>query len=116
MTEKELKKMSKRELMEILAEHLELEEALRKELKRTKAELKQVRIQIEESGTMAEACLRLSGIFEAADKAAKLYLDTIKAQSEQTEGGNTEIDAQDDDKNLAEGSGCCDAEGGSETT
>lgn len=36
------------------------------------------KILLEQSGSIAEASLRLSGIFEAAQKAADLYLDNIR--------------------------------------
>jgi hypothetical protein len=52
-------------------------EALQRELKETKARLAQREIDIENAGSLAEAALRLSGIFEAADQAAALYLDNV---------------------------------------
>lgn len=43
------------------------------------------RIELEEAGSIAEAALRLSGVFEAAQKAADLYLHNIRMK-DQKEG------------------------------
>ena len=33
---------------------------------------------MENTGTLAEAAMKLSGIFEAADAAARIYLDSVE--------------------------------------
>ena len=43
------------------------------------------RIRMERSGSIAEAALQLSGIFEAAQSAADLYLENIRQRSEEME-------------------------------
>lgn len=85
MTERELKKLSRLELLELLLAEMKENERLSKELEEAKAALDEQRIIIENSGSLAEAALRLSGIFEAADKAAKLYLSNLDGKSEETE-------------------------------
>ena len=57
-------------------------EHLQAELAQVKEELKNKKIAIESAGTLAEAALKLSHIFEAADEAAKIYLDNIKTDAE----------------------------------
>ncbi|MGT2752968.1 hypothetical protein [Streptococcus porcinus] len=79
---KELKKLSRKELLELLLEQQLLIEKQEKELKEIKGKLKNQKIKIETSGTLAEASLRLSGIFEAAQEAADIYLENIKRQSD----------------------------------
>ncbi|MBA2796181.1 hypothetical protein [Streptococcus porcinus] len=79
---KELKKLSRKELLELLLEQQLLIEKQEKELKEIKDKLNNQKIKIETSGTLAEASLRLSGIFEAAQEAADIYLENIKRQSD----------------------------------
>nr|WP_241761058.1 hypothetical protein [Streptococcus porcinus] len=68
--------------MELLLEQQLLIEKQEKELKEIKDKLNNQKIKIETSGTLAEASLRLSGIFEAAQEAADIYLENIKRQSD----------------------------------
>jgi hypothetical protein len=78
MTSKELRKLSRRELIEILLAQTREMEQLKAELS-TKNELLEKReISIRESGSIAEAALRLSGIFEDAQRAADTYLAEIR--------------------------------------
>lgn len=69
-------------MLELLLEQQLLIEKQEKELKEIKGKLKNQKIKIETSGTLAEASLRLSGIFEAAQEAADIYLENIKRQSD----------------------------------
>ena len=50
---------------------------LREELAQARAELENRRILVEQSGSLAEAALRINCVFEAADRAAKQYLENI---------------------------------------
>ena len=79
MTEKELLSLKKSELLEImmLAQSREID-SLRAQLEEAKAELADKRINIEQSGSIAEASLKLTRIFEEAQKAADLYLENVK--------------------------------------
>ena len=38
----------------------------------------------ERAGSMAEAALQLNGVFEAADRAAREYLETIRRMAEES--------------------------------
>ncbi|EGJ27628.1 hypothetical protein STRPO_1619 [Streptococcus porcinus str. Jelinkova 176] len=69
-------------MLELLLEQQLLIEKQEKELKEIKDKLNNQKIKIETSGTLAEASLRLSGIFEAAQEAADIYLENIKRQSD----------------------------------
>lgn len=82
MTDKELRRLSRRQLLEMLVIQKKENTRLRQELERARAALIERRIAIDQSGTMAEAALRLNQVFEAADRAAKQYLQNIKAQAE----------------------------------
>ncbi len=78
MTDKELKRLNRSELLEMLILQMEENEELRKKLAEAEGELNDRRIKIAESGTLAEAALRLNGIFEAADRAAAQYLENVR--------------------------------------
>ncbi|MGT2676701.1 hypothetical protein [Streptococcus pseudoporcinus] len=89
---KELKKLSRKELLEILLEQQLLIEKQEKELEEMKEELNNRKIELADSETLAEASLRLSGIFEAAQKAADIYFENIKRQAD--------VKGMDDEKEL----------------
>ena len=78
MTDKELKKLSRGELLELLIAQTEQNERLSTELEQTNAKLQDKKIQIDKAGSLAEAALALNGIFDAAQAAAKQYLDNIE--------------------------------------
>ena len=78
MTEKELRRLSRAELLEMLLAQTEENRQLKRELKEARDALSNRQIAIEESGTMAEAALKLNGVFEAADRAVQQYLENIE--------------------------------------
>lgn len=78
MTDKELKRLSRAELLELLLEQVEENERLHKEIEELKNQLEDRVIKLEQAGSIAEAALRLNGVFEAAEAAAKQYLDSVK--------------------------------------
>lgn len=69
---------SRAQLLEMLQEITEENERLRWENTNLKKELDEQRIQIASSGTLAEAALKLSGIFEAADTAVRIYQESLQ--------------------------------------
>ena len=79
MTEKDLKKLNRKQLLELLLQQTERAELLEAELELTKKKLADRIIKEKEAGSIAAAALSLSGIFEAAQAAADLYLESIKA-------------------------------------
>ena len=85
MTEKELKKLSRSELLEMLIAQGRKTDRLEKELKEAKDRLESRKIAVSSSGTLAEAAMKLNGVFEAADKAAQQYLESLQAQSAEAE-------------------------------
>ncbi len=78
MTEKELKKMNRKQLLELLLRQTERADALQKKLEETEEKLSERRLIESEAGSIAEASLKLNGVFEAADAAATQYLDSIR--------------------------------------
>ena len=78
MTEKELLSLKKSELLEIMLAQSREIDSLRAQLAEANARLEERRIAIEESGSIAEASLKLTKIFEEAQKAADLYVENVK--------------------------------------
>ena len=79
MTDKELRRLSRKELLEMLIEQMNENEELKQKLDRAESELKDRNIMIENAGSLAEAALKLNDVFEAADRAAQQYLRTCAA-------------------------------------
>ena len=73
MTEKELRKLGRAELLELLLEQAREFEALEQRLNAAEAALQSQQLQLETCGSIAEASLKLNGVFEAAQKAAEQY-------------------------------------------
>ena len=77
MTEKELKKLKKIDLLEmLLAQSRELE-SLQERLEKAEKQLQDRKIILEKAGSIADAALQLNGVFEAAQMAAEQYLDSL---------------------------------------
>lgn len=79
---RELRKLSRADLLELLLAANKENEALRSELEDARKKLDAREIEIGQSGSLAEAALRLNGIFLAADRAAQQYLENIRRLSE----------------------------------
>jgi len=85
LTDKELKKLNRYQLLELIIMQSEELERVKAQLAEAQQQLQQRSIQLEKAGNIAQAALQLSGIFEAAQKAADLYLENVKQQCGQTE-------------------------------
>lgn len=85
MNDKKLRKISKKELLEILLEQAKKIEELEKELEKTQKKLNSKRILVEEAGTLAEASLKLNNIFEIAQQSADQYLFNVKEKCKKIE-------------------------------
>ena len=83
MTDKELKRLNRSELLEILLDQAKEIESLKEEIGKLEEEKKDRRILLEESGSIAEASLKLTEVFTEAQKAADLYLENAKRVSEE---------------------------------
>lgn len=82
MTSRELKKLSRAELLEMLiAQSREVAE-LREQLDAVVKRLNDRMIITERAGSIAEASLQLNGVFEAAQNAAAQYVENVRRQAE----------------------------------
>lgn len=86
-----LKKLSRAELLEMLIAEEKRIDQLEKELEEAREALKDRAIKIENAGSIAEAALKLSGIFEAAQTAVDQYVENIERITRQrAEAGREE--------------------------
>ena len=82
MTEKELHKLKRGELLEMMLAQSREIDALRARVRDLEEKLADREIRIRESGSIAEAAMKLNGIFEAAQAAADQYLENVKNRAE----------------------------------
>lgn len=83
MTEKELRRLSRAELLEMLIRQVRETEELQEQLNTVNALLQDREIKINRAGSIAEAALKLNGVFSAAQDAAAQYLENIQRFSAQ---------------------------------
>lgn len=75
MTDNELRRLNRGELLEMLIRLTKENEKLKRSLDDAEQKLNDRKVMIGESGSIAEAALKLSDVFSAAESAAKLYLE-----------------------------------------
>lgn len=80
---RELKRLGRAELLELLLEESQENASLRSRVRELEKQLNDREIEIENAGSIAEAALRLNGVFEAAEEAAKQYLENIRRLAEE---------------------------------
>ena len=85
MTDKELQKLSRTELLELLLVQSRELDKKNQELESLQAQLQTRQIALSQSGNIAEAALRLNGIFEAAQAAADQYLESVMSPVNDTQ-------------------------------
>ena len=78
MNEKELRKISRKELLELLLEQANRIVDLEKELADAKAKLEDKRIMLNEAGNLAEASLKITDLFQKTMETCKIYSDNIE--------------------------------------
>ena len=82
---KELQKLKKRELLEIMLKQGEEIDRLRArveeletEVAEKEAEMEKHEFEIQKFGSIAEASLQVTNIFQEAEKAARIYLENLR--------------------------------------
>ena len=78
MTDRQLRKLNRTDLLKLLLEEKKESEALRKQLQEMQLQLECKQLNLNQSGSLAEAALKLSGIFEAAETACQYYTENIR--------------------------------------
>ena len=82
MTDKELKKLTRAELLEMLLIQSKEKRLLEEKLQEAEKKLEEREIMVAEAGSIAEAALKLNGVFEAVQQAADQYLENVKRLAE----------------------------------
>ena len=85
MTQKDLKKLNRYQLLELLIAQTERADKLQAELEIAEKQLRQQELNISSLGSIAEASLQLGGVFQAAQDAADLYIAAAKKHAEEIE-------------------------------
>ncbi len=82
MPDRELRRMSRTELVEIIFALKQSEDQLRAENAALTAQLQQRQLHIENAGSIAQAALELNRVFEAAQAAADDYAASVRAKAD----------------------------------
>jgi len=77
VADKKLKRMSRAELLELLIEQMEENERLKAQLDEAQTRLNERDIIMQRAGSIAKAALELNRVFEAADAAARQYVESV---------------------------------------
>ena len=83
MTDKELRKLSRADLIAMMLELAKENQQLRENLETAQQSLESRRISIEKAGSLADAALQLNGVFEAAEDACSQYARNLQERSRQ---------------------------------
>lgn len=94
MTDKEFKRLSRAQLIDIIYKlQLELDK-VNEEKQELESKLADKRLRLQSAGNIAEAALEMNDFFRSAQNAAEQYLNEIKAIREETEAERQKILAQ----------------------
>ena len=83
MNEKDLKKLNRKQLLEIMIEQAKEIDRLNNELTICKQQLENKEIIVKEAGSIAHASLALNNVFDACQNACDQYLLSIQAMEKQ---------------------------------
>ena len=93
MTDKELRRLSRSELLEILFVQQKEIEQLQTELEQARRQLDDRQLRLSEAGDLASASVAITNLFEEAQRAADIYLENVKRLSgtpDEKAGGPTD--------------------------
>ncbi len=91
MTDKEFKRLSRAQLIEIIYQ-LQLQiDKLSEQTQELESELADKRLRLNNAGNIADAALEINNCFRSAQNAAEQYLNEIKAIREETEAERQRI-------------------------
>jgi hypothetical protein len=91
MTDKEMRKLSRADLIEMLLEQSKYVQSLENRLRDAENKLSSREIILNESGNIAEAALKLNHIFEDAQAASEQYIQGLKDLFVRQHSGSEEI-------------------------
>ena len=82
MINKELKRLSRRELVDIIYQLKKNEQEMQEEIEALKTELQEKRIRISTAGSIADAAMSVTNVFSDAQLTADIYLREISRMRE----------------------------------
>lgn len=85
MVNKELKRLSRRELVDIIYQLKKNEQDLQEEIDGLKKQLEDKHLKISNAGSIADAAVNVTDMFATAQKTADLYLQEIAVMKSETE-------------------------------
>ena len=85
MTDKEFKRLSRAQLIDIIYQFQLQVDKLTEENKNLERKLQDKRLRLKNAGNIADAALEINNCFRSAQNAAEQYLNEIKAIREETE-------------------------------
>lgn len=85
MISKELKKLNRRELVDIIYQLKKNEQEMQEEIESLKNQLEDKRIRLSSAGSIAEAAISVTNMFSTAQMTADLYLREIAIMKEDTQ-------------------------------
>jgi len=80
MISKELKRLSRRELVDIIYQLKKNEQKMQEEIESLKNELQDKRIRISAAGSIADAAMSVTNVFSTAQRTADIYLREISCK------------------------------------
>lgn len=85
MVSKELRRLSRRELIDIIYQMKKNEQQMQAEIASLQEALQDRQIRISVAGSIAEAAVSITNVFSAAQLSADLYLQEISRMKQETE-------------------------------
>ena len=88
--------LSKNEMMMVMHDQEQEIEKLKSQVEELQAKLDGYEIKVSESGSLAEAAAKVSGLFEAAQLTVDTYLENMKKRDEESEAVFADVPKQAD--------------------
>lgn len=85
MTDKELRKLNRADLLELLLMLKKENDQLTRQVQQLQAQVDDRKIAVDKAGSIAEASLQLNGVFESAQAACGQYMENIEKLSARQE-------------------------------
>jgi len=85
LTEKDLKKLNRYQLLELLIAQTERADQLQIRLENAEKQLNEKELKLSSLGSIAEASLQINSVFQAAQEAADMYVEAAKKRAEKIE-------------------------------
>ena len=86
--------LSKNEMMMVMHDQEQEIEKLKSQVAELQAKLDGYEIKVSESGNLAEAAAKVSGLFEAAQRTVDTYLENMKRRDERAEAAFNDVQKQ----------------------